>query len=48
VIRDLAGAEELGPVIGRCYPREQIAEAHRYVDGGYKRGNVIVTVGAEA
>jgi Zinc-binding dehydrogenase len=48
VIRELAGAGELGPVIGRCYPREQIAEAHRYVDAGYKRGNVIVTVGPEA
>jgi NADPH:quinone reductase-like Zn-dependent oxidoreductase len=48
VIRELAGAGQLRPVIDRCYPLEQIAEAHRYVDGGHKRGNVIVTAGPEA
>jgi NADPH:quinone reductase-like Zn-dependent oxidoreductase len=48
VIRALAGAGQLRPVIDRCYPLEQIVKAHRYVDGGHKRGNVIVTVGPEA
>jgi NADPH:quinone reductase-like Zn-dependent oxidoreductase len=48
IIKELAAAGELRPVIDRCYPPEQIAEAHRYVDGGHKRGNVIVTVGPRA
>jgi NADPH:quinone reductase-like Zn-dependent oxidoreductase len=48
VLGELAGAGQLRPVIDRCYPLEQIAEAHRYVDGGHKRGNVIVTVAPEA
>jgi NADPH:quinone reductase-like Zn-dependent oxidoreductase len=48
VIGELAAAGQLRPVVDRCYPLEQIAEAHRYVDSGHKRGNVIVTVGPDA
>lgn len=44
----LTGLAEQGSiraVIDRCYPIEQIVEAHRYVEQGHKRGHVVITLG---
>jgi NADPH:quinone reductase-like Zn-dependent oxidoreductase len=40
----LAESGEFKPVIDRCYPLAHAAEAHAYVDGGHKRGSVVLSV----
>ena len=44
LLGELATKGEIDPVIDRTYALDHIVDAHRYVDNGHKRGNVVITV----
>ena len=43
-LKELVEAGQFRPVVERVYRLAQIVEAHRYVETGHKRGNIVLSL----